>query len=435
LTVQDQALLDDDCVGVAIVSDGQIERCNHRLELLLGCGAGGLIGQRSLLLQALPVTGVIEHARSVVSESTIVRDDGMVLRMRFTTRLLQEPGPRRMILVVEDLSESPAADGSAAGRWRRVPGERLRAPLKLVTTPGAAVAPMRASRNLRFEDRLRDAVARRAFKVFYQPIVDTRTCAPCSMEALLRWPSDDGEWIPPSTFVPVAEANGLIVPLGQWMIEEVCRQLVAWRAQGLAVLPIAINLSPRQLRDPSIVDKAFEILRRTGVEPNLIEFEITETCLMQDIERTIPILNRLASAGIRLAIDDFGTGYSSLAYLRSLPINKVKIDQSFVRGMRYDSADAVIVAAVAELARNLCLNTVAEGVETDDQLQLIRALGCDFCQGYFLHKPAPPLEWDGLLQRRLASTDAMPTEWSVAPENSSDAALPGSASAINGDRA
>jgi EAL domain-containing protein (putative c-di-GMP-specific phosphodiesterase class I) len=336
-----------------------------------------------------------------------------------------------MLWIVEDLHERATA---AAGtrRVRRQLADKSRSfappppPRVQALTPGhapgpiplhggavavggpAAAARLAPRRNLRLEDRLRDAVMRRAFLMYYQPIVDARLQRPRGMEALLRWRTDDGEWISPSEFVPLAEASGLIEPLGQWILEEVCRQVVAWRAQGVVVPPVAVNLSPRQLRKPRIADIILDTLSCAGVEPDVIEFEITETCLMQDIEATLPTLHSLASAGIRLAIDDFGTGYSSLAYLRRLPIRKLKIDQSFVRGMHNDRTDVTIVSAVIDLARNLGLATVAEGVETAEQAKLLSSLGCDLCQGYLFHRPLPPQTLVALLEREIVSVVAPP---------------------------
>jgi len=238
-------------------------------------------------------------------------------------------------------------------------------------------------RDLAFEDRLRTAIEQHQFALHYQPIIDLRSLDVCAMEALLRWQASDGTHIPPAQFVPVAEATGLIQQLGQWSLREACRQSAAWRQAGIRAMPIAVNLSPCQLRQPDLVESILATLDETGTAPHQIELEITETSLMQDIDRTLPELRRLARSGIHLAIDDFGTGYSSLSYLRRLPITKLKIDQSFVRELQSAPNDATIVSAIIGLAKNLGMTTVAEGVETLGQVEILRSLGCDFCQGFY----------------------------------------------------
>jgi EAL domain-containing protein (putative c-di-GMP-specific phosphodiesterase class I) len=192
------------------------------------------------------------------------------------------------------------------------------------------------------------------------------------------------------------EENGQIVPVGEWVIRAACRQALAWRRAGLAAVPLAINLSARQFMHRGLIEAIRRILHETGVDPAMLEFEITETALMQHGGQTLETLAQISAMGIRLSIDDFGTGYSSLAYLKRFPVHKIKIDRAFVRDLETSSEDQAIVAAIMALAGSLQLAVVAEGVETEAQLALLRRHGCQFAQGYLFARPAgaediPPL--------------------------------------------
>ncbi|MDD5174971.1 MAG: EAL domain-containing protein [Sterolibacterium sp.] len=249
-----------------------------------------------------------------------------------------------------------------------------------------------AKRFFGFEQRLRNALEHHQFLLHYQPLVDHQRHAVCGMEALVRWQDPDYGLISPGDFIPVAEETGLILQLGEWVLRAACRQNSLWQAQGFPSLPMSVNLSPRQFHQRGLVDAVRAIFEETGQSPELLELEITETTLMHDADETMSKLRQFADMGIRLAIDDFGTAYSSLAYLKRFPVHKLKIDQSFVRDLGHDRDDAAIVAAIIAMAKSLGLNVLAEGVETDEQLEMLINFGCSQFQGFLFSRPLPPAE-------------------------------------------
>ncbi|MFO0490309.1 MAG: putative bifunctional diguanylate cyclase/phosphodiesterase, partial [Curvibacter sp.] len=224
----------------------------------------------------------------------------------------------------------------------------------------------------------------------YQPLVDAQG-RPAGAEALSRWNSPQLGLVSPAQFIPVSEESGFLVPLGAWVLGEACRQVVQWRAQGLKVARVSVNLSVRQLEHEQILQTVREALAETGLEPAALELEITESVIMTS-ENALLRLRELADLGVTLAIDDFGTGYSSLAYLRQLPVHALKIDRSFIAGIGHSSGDEAIIKAVAGIARNLGLRLVAEGVETDLQRQYLIGHGIDELQGSLVGRPAPAHE-------------------------------------------
>lgn len=257
-----------------------------------------------------------------------------------------------------------------------------------------------AARHFELESNLRSALARNEFELHYQPIIDTTTRRLHALEVLLRWRkggSASQVLVGPDEFIPILEENGMIVPVGEWVIRTACEQSMAWQRQGLAAVPLAINLSARQFMHDGLVDSMRRILHETGIEPSLVEFEITETALMQHGARTLEILRQINAMGMRLSIDDFGTGYSSLAYLKRFPVRKIKIDRAFVRELEASSEDRAIVAAVMALANSLQLSVVAEGVETEGQYALLKGNGCQFAQGYLFARPLPAADAARLL--------------------------------------
>jgi EAL domain-containing protein (putative c-di-GMP-specific phosphodiesterase class I) len=197
-------------------------------------------------------------------------------------------------------------------------------------------------------------------------------------------------------FIPVAEETGLIIPIGDWVIDQACRQLAAWSGAGLNRLSVAVNVSVQQFMRPGFVDTVLRTLQLHGVTPNRLELEITESLLMKDLERTTASMRRFQEAGIALSIDDFGTGYSSLGYLRHLPVDALKIDRSFVRDLPQSGDSATICAAIIAMARELKLKVIAEGVETAEQLDFLRRHRCDLAQGYYIGRPVPVSELQGL---------------------------------------
>ncbi len=250
------------------------------------------------------------------------------------------------------------------------------------------------------EDALREAVGRDEFRVLYQPQVDLRTGEIHGLEALLRWDHPERGLLAPADFIWLAEETGLIVPIGSWVLEQALLQGKRWISAGHAgPLRISVNLSARQHADPNLLKTVKEALERTGVDPSHLCLEITETVMMQDVDYTFETLNALKELGVAVSVDDFGTGYSSLSSLKRFPVDALKIDRSFVAGLGsgQGNEDAAIVAAVISLAHTLGLTAIAEGVETSDQLEQLRALDCDIAQGYYFARPRPAAVIDELL--------------------------------------
>jgi diguanylate cyclase (GGDEF)-like protein len=255
-------------------------------------------------------------------------------------------------------------------------------------------AQMQARRVL--ERDLREALAHGEFELHYQPIVELASNTISGFEALIRWRHPDKGTVSPATFIPLAEETGLIVPIGEWAIRQACATAALWPAD----LRIAVNLSPAQFRSPGLLQVIISALATSGLAPNRLELEITETVLLHDSEITLAMLNRLRELGVRIAMDDFGTGYSSLSYLQSFPFDKIKIDRSFVKNVTESASSLNIVRAVAALARGLGITTTAEGVETQEQLDAIRSEGCTEMQGFLISKPRPAKEIEQLFLSR-----------------------------------
>ena len=218
-----------------------------------------------------------------------------------------------------------------------------------------------------------------------------------SAEALIRWSHPKLGMVGPSRFVPVAEDSGLVGQIGEWVLRTVCGQIYLWQGEGVT-LPVAVNVSARQFQQADLVELVIAVLSETKVPPHLLEIELTESAVMQDGEASVVALERLKSFGVQISIDDFGTGYSSLSYLKRLPLDVLKIDQSFVRDISSDPDDAAIVSAIIAIAHSLGLQVVAEGLETPEQLAYLRSLGCDVAQGYYFSKPLPAAEFGRLLE-------------------------------------
>jgi diguanylate cyclase (GGDEF)-like protein/PAS domain S-box-containing protein len=244
-----------------------------------------------------------------------------------------------------------------------------------------------ASHQFEIDSALRGALARDEFVLFYQPIMDITKRKLEAMEVLIRWQRPEHGLVGPDQFISTIEENGLIVPVGEWVIRRACQQSMAWQKQGLPALPLAINLSPRQFLHRSLIESIAAILEETGISPSLLEFEITETALMHHGEQTLEILRHINQMGIRLSIDDFGTGYSSLAYLKRFPVKKLKIDRAFIKDLEHSSDDRAIVSAIIALSNSLQLQVVAEGVETEAQFSLLENNGAHFAQGFLFSRP------------------------------------------------
>ncbi len=255
-----------------------------------------------------------------------------------------------------------------------------------------------AQERFTLERNLRVAIEREEFLLHYQPQIEMATGRVIGVEALLRWQHPERGLVPPDTFIPLAEATGLILPIGDWVLETACRQMLSWLAAGLPPLRMAVNLSAKQFKQDGLSDTVAKIISATGLDPHFLELEITESAAMDDPEVTIYQLRKLRDMGVELAIDDFGTGYSSLSYLKLFPVNRLKIDRSFVKDIESDSDDAAIAAATIALAHKLGKEVIAEGVETEGQLRFLREQQCDVVQGYLYSRPRSAEDVFGYLQ-------------------------------------
>lgn len=242
---------------------------------------------------------------------------------------------------------------------------------------------------LRLENELYGALDRNEMQVYYQPLIDLHSGEITATEALLRWQHPTLGLITPDKFIPIAEANGFIMPLGEWVLQTACAQNQAWQLAGFSSLRISVNLSARQLQQPNLVDKIKQILADTGLQSTYLELEMTESALMVDIQQSILTLKQLRELGISLALDDFGTGYSSLSYLKQFPVNMLKIDQSFMQDVLSDTDSIAVTNAIIALSNSLDLKTTAEGVETQEQLDYLKTQGCDEGQGFYFSHPSP----------------------------------------------
>jgi len=265
---------------------------------------------------------------------------------------------------------------------------------------------MHSFERLALESSLRRALEHEEFQLHYQPKIDAKTGAIVGVEALLRWLHPELGMVAPSNFIPVAEETGLIVPIGKWVLETACAENVRWQESGLPHINMAVNLSGRQFSDEGLLGDVKTVLRETGMAPELLELEITESALMHDFGRAIGTLKAFRALGVRLAIDDFGTGYSSLSNLRQFPVDTIKIDGSFVRELSDAGDDQGIVEAIIAMGRALSLTVIAEGVETKPQADFLRARGCDEFQGYYFSRPVTAETIVKLLESQLALGDA-----------------------------
>jgi len=274
---------------------------------------------------------------------------------------------------------------------------------------------VRAVERQSVEESLRRALQRQEFKLQYQPKIDLATGAITGAEALVRWMHPTRGLVSPARFIPIAEDCGLILPIGAWVLREACTQARAWLDKGLRVSTMAVNVSAMEFRDDNFLESLFGILRDTGLDPEYLELELTESVLMKRAESTASILQILRERGVKIAIDDFGTGYSSLSYLRKFPVDALKIDQSFVRQISTVGDDTTIVTAVIGMARSLKLRVIAEGVETLEELEFLRAQKCDEAQGFYFSRPIPPDRFAELLRSGVPEFKNIPSN-SIVPE-------------------
>jgi diguanylate cyclase (GGDEF)-like protein/PAS domain S-box-containing protein len=262
----------------------------------------------------------------------------------------------------------------------------------------------RAVERQSIEESLRRALERHEFTLHYQPKINLRTGEITGAEALIRWTHPIRGPVSPAQFIPVAEECGLILPIGNWVLREACKQARAWLEAGLPLATMAVNISAMEFRDANFLEGIFTICKDTGLDPRSLELELTESVLMKRAEAAASVLQTLRTSGVRVAVDDFGTGYSSLSYLRKFPIDALKIDQSFVRQITTTPDETTIVAAIISMARSLGLRVVAEGVETQEELAFLRANQCDEAQGYYFSRPVVAQEFARLLETGIPET-------------------------------
>jgi PAS domain S-box-containing protein len=265
-------------------------------------------------------------------------------------------------------------------------------------------ASMNAAAVERFtiENQLRKALARNEFQLYYQAQLDSCSHKIGGVEALVRWNHPERGLIAPLSFIPLAEETGLIVPIGQWIMHAACAQTRTWQKAGFGPIRVMLNISGVQLRQSNFVESVFQVLTDVGLDPQHVEFELTESVIMDNAEAAIATFRALKEKGIQLSIDDFGTGYSSLSYLKKFPIHTLKIDRSFVQDLNHDPQSAAIIKSIISLAHNLNLRVVAEGVETEEQMAFLQECGCDHLQGYFIHIPEPGEGLARIWQREIA---------------------------------
>ncbi len=250
---------------------------------------------------------------------------------------------------------------------------------------------------VKLEHSLRRAIEKEEFLVYYQPQVDIDTGEVIGMEALVRWQEPERGIVSPGEFIPTAEETGLILPIGEWVLRTACAQNKVWQEKGLKPISMAVNLSMRQFKQKDLTDRVVGILKETGLAPEYLELELTESMMMKDVEPTLRVLNGLKAMGIRLAIDDFGTGYSSLEYLMRMPIDRLKMGQTFIRDIIVDADSATIAMTIIRMGHGLKIDVLAECVETMEQLNLLRKMQCDTMQGYLVSRPLPPEQVEALL--------------------------------------
>ncbi len=257
-----------------------------------------------------------------------------------------------------------------------------------------------ARQRLQMEKEMHDALEQGEFEVFYQPLIDLKSQQILGAEALLRWRHYEKGIILPGEFIYLAEETGLIVPIGNWLFQTVCRQLKQWHQQGLQGMQVAVNLSPRQFMQKNLLEMISQCIEQYHIVPGTLNVEVTESIMMRDVDQAIKILQKLKAVGVSVALDDFGTGYSSLSYLKRFPVDKLKIDRSFIKNLFSDSEDASIVNAVILLGHNMNMQIVAEGIETRDQMLFLMRHGCDIGQGYYFDRPLKAEKMTGLLMEK-----------------------------------
>ncbi|MBL8514915.1 MAG: EAL domain-containing protein [Betaproteobacteria bacterium] len=376
---------------------------------------GHTVGDEVLREMARRLTGILRESDTVAR----VGGDEFVA-------VISHAQPGDLALVTAKMMSELSAPFLAAGQELRISASigvasypaDAEDPLKLLSQADAAMyhAKAHGRRNvqfyaaamshtqqerLRLENDLHHALARGQLELYYQPRIDLTTGAVASFEALIRWHHPVDGLIEPGVFIPIAEDSGLIMPIGDWVIEEACRQLTRWHEAGMPFASVSVNISARQFFDTRLPDRVRRALDAAGLDGSQLELEITESVLMANTGETQSVFAGLKALGVKLSIDDFGTGFSSLAYLKRFHVDNLKIDHSFVRDIGTDADDAAIVQAIVGLARSLQLRVIAEGVETREQLAFLSDCGCDEAQGFLFAKPLPVHEAQRIELARL----------------------------------
>jgi diguanylate cyclase (GGDEF)-like protein/PAS domain S-box-containing protein len=387
-------------VGVVYLDLDHLKRINDSLGHAMGDQVIAAVGAR--LAQAVRTGDTVARVGGdefVIVLAELTREDHAALVAEKVLKFIGTPikiGPHEFVLTASaGVALSPKDGGDAATLLRNADTAlyRAKADGRDCFRFFAAEMNERVVSFLRLEQDLRQALDLEQFRLHYQPIVHLASGRTVGAEALIRWQRGDGSMVSPAQFIPVAEESGLIVPVGRWVLNTATRQAVEWNRGRAQPLFVSVNLSARQFRDPALLDAVRAALEAAGLPGSLLKLEITETAVMQDVEKTVRWLGALKDLGVQLSIDDFGTGYSSLAYLKRFPIDNLKIDRSFVRNLPADGDDLAISRAVIDLARRLELEVVAEGIETREQREVLAANGCDMAQGYFFGRPVDPAEF------------------------------------------
>ena len=294
-------------------------------------------------------------------------------------------------------------DGTTPTRCSPTPTRRCTAPRKSGRDNFQFYTPelnTKVHEKFLLQEELRNAVARREFVLRYQPQVDLRTGGVFAVEALIRWNHPTFGLVSPINFIPMAEETGLIVPIGDWVLHEACRQNKAWQDAGLPPITVCVNVSARQFRDKSLVRRVVSALQDSGLDAKYLELEMTESLIMLDVELAVATMKELQGLGVHLSIDDFGTGYSSLSALKNFPVSRLKIDKTFINDLPTNENDKAVASAVISLGKKLNLRVIAEGVETDEQLVFLRENNCDEMQGYHFSRPVAAGDLAALLAAR-----------------------------------